>query len=276
MNCETVRELLLTDYLDNELDPAARAEIEAHLTSCNRCRHDHDIIRKVLHVPAESLAPVLPRRDLWPRIEKKIQEEIARKSGGRADRPETVGTSKTDEPTSPATPSGSRKRSYLLRLLIIALLAFSWSLCQRQSRTSSVSPPVVQPAATSEWLYDTEFTSIELRSIEWLLVSEEATTFEERLKLEAIQKEHLTNFRQAFLSARSARRSRLASAHRDLQTLRASTSADKEELAKKQKHIETLTVSSFEARRQEVERIRDLLTPDQRATLLDHFKTLGR
>ena len=109
MNCETVRDLLLTDYLDNELDPASRTEIEAHLTTCDRCRHDHDIIRKVLHVPAESRKPVVPRRDLWPQIEKKIQEEMSRKAGNRTDNRDTGGSSKTDESPTP-TPSSRSPR----------------------------------------------------------------------------------------------------------------------------------------------------------------------
>ncbi|HNV72751.1 MAG TPA: Spy/CpxP family protein refolding chaperone, partial [Candidatus Ozemobacteraceae bacterium] len=257
-------------------DATTRNQLEEHLATCERCRHDRDLIQKALQVPSESLEPVRPRRDLWPQIERRIQEELARKASGQTGTPVPADQSAIASPADAHRRTATRRNTYLLRLLIIALLAMSWALYQRQSRPATSPSTTVPVQSRPETQYETEFVSSDLRSIEWLLLSPDAPAFETQLKLEPMQKEHLDNYRRAFTTARATRESHMSAACRGLQQLRAHQSPDKEELSKQQKRVKELSRSLFDARLQEVLRIRDLLNPDQRATLLAHFNSLSR
>ena len=59
VNCETVLEQL-SNFIDREIDPALRAEIEAHLKMCRRCTVLHDSLRKVLVIVADERAFEIP------------------------------------------------------------------------------------------------------------------------------------------------------------------------------------------------------------------------
>ncbi len=38
MNCNQIRDIIATDYIDNELDEGTLSMIEAHVRSCATCR----------------------------------------------------------------------------------------------------------------------------------------------------------------------------------------------------------------------------------------------
>ena len=57
----------LSEYLDGELDPAGRAEVERHLLSCGGCRTTLAELRQVVD-RARTLADRPPAGDLWPGI----------------------------------------------------------------------------------------------------------------------------------------------------------------------------------------------------------------
>ena len=57
----------LSDYIDNEIAPADRAAIDAHLATCAECVAVVQELRSVAE-RAASLADVPPRRDLWPGV----------------------------------------------------------------------------------------------------------------------------------------------------------------------------------------------------------------
>jgi anti-sigma factor RsiW len=61
----------LSEYIDDELTPAERAELEAHLTSCPGCAGTLDELRAVVE-RAGSLTPRPPSADLWPGIEPRL------------------------------------------------------------------------------------------------------------------------------------------------------------------------------------------------------------
>jgi hypothetical protein len=61
----------LSEYLDNELDAARRAEVESHLAECGECRADLEALAAVV-TRAESLVDAPPAADLWPGIESRI------------------------------------------------------------------------------------------------------------------------------------------------------------------------------------------------------------
>ena len=52
VSCETVLEQL-SNFVDGDVDPSLRSEIEAHLKMCHRCSVLHDSLRKVLIIVAD-------------------------------------------------------------------------------------------------------------------------------------------------------------------------------------------------------------------------------
>jgi anti-sigma factor RsiW len=79
MNTEShdaVRERL-DDYVDEALDPAGRAAVEAHLAGCPACAAETAGLRKLLG-RTEALPPgIEPARDLWPEIRDRLRPASA-------------------------------------------------------------------------------------------------------------------------------------------------------------------------------------------------------
>jgi anti-sigma factor RsiW len=59
VNCETVLQEL-SNFIDQEMDPTLRAEIEAHLKMCHRCSVLHDSLRKVVVIVADERTFEIP------------------------------------------------------------------------------------------------------------------------------------------------------------------------------------------------------------------------
>lgn len=59
VSCETVLEQL-SNFIDREIDPSLRAEIEAHLKMCHRCSVLHDSLRKMLIIVADQRTFEIP------------------------------------------------------------------------------------------------------------------------------------------------------------------------------------------------------------------------
>lgn len=136
----------LSDYLDGELTPPQRAELEAHLETCRDCRVTLDELRSVI-ARAATLPSRPPATDLWPGIEPRLSQR------GR-------GASVSAFRARPA-----RRFSFTLPQLAaagIALMVMSgggvWML-QHGGRTTSMPPvaatsgPVV-PASLADPRYD--------------------------------------------------------------------------------------------------------------------------
>jgi Putative zinc-finger len=69
---------LLDGYLEETLDPARRAELEAHLRGCESCRILTGRMREVL-ASAETLPRTIrPPRDLWPDIAERLATRTTR------------------------------------------------------------------------------------------------------------------------------------------------------------------------------------------------------
>jgi hypothetical protein len=63
----------LSEYLDDQLVPAERAELEVHVAGCADCRTTLAELRRVLDV-ARALPDSAPPTDLWPAIRARIAE----------------------------------------------------------------------------------------------------------------------------------------------------------------------------------------------------------
>lgn len=78
MRCKKIRKMILTDYIDRELDTRNYEEIESHLASCEGCRK---VKEEALGVTASLRysARLDPPETLWVGIKEAIEEENAAK-----------------------------------------------------------------------------------------------------------------------------------------------------------------------------------------------------
>jgi tetratricopeptide (TPR) repeat protein len=61
----------LSDYLDDELEPAERAQVTAHLETCSECATVLQELQSVV-ARAQTLPSAPPRANLWPAIEARL------------------------------------------------------------------------------------------------------------------------------------------------------------------------------------------------------------
>ena len=78
MNCRGVI-LELSSYLDGELDPSARAELERHLERCEDCRLVVDTTRKTIQIFCNSEPVPLPP-DVRDRLHAALEKRLRRRS----------------------------------------------------------------------------------------------------------------------------------------------------------------------------------------------------
>lgn len=75
MNCEKVKELLLTCYIDNELDEATAAAVKKHLAECHACAAFEAEVRRSAVEPFRDAPPAIPPKEVWQRVADSIKEE---------------------------------------------------------------------------------------------------------------------------------------------------------------------------------------------------------
>jgi predicted anti-sigma-YlaC factor YlaD len=76
VNCQTIV-IELENYLDEELDPALRAEIEQHLGKCKKCRLIVDTTRKTIQIFCNAEPAPLPE-DTHRRLHDALMKKIRR------------------------------------------------------------------------------------------------------------------------------------------------------------------------------------------------------
>lgn len=84
MDCKQIQEMLTSDYLDNELDPTTREQVDRHLEKCPTCRKISENLAAItlpLHQARKQNVP----QDVWPRIQTEL-----RRQHSLAARPKTV------------------------------------------------------------------------------------------------------------------------------------------------------------------------------------------
>jgi tetratricopeptide (TPR) repeat protein len=143
----------LSEYLDDELTPAERAALEAHLGSCRDCTTALGELRQVI-ARAATLTPRPPANDLWPGIEPRLERR------GRI---------------APFAARSQRRFSFTMPQLVAAGLALMvmsgggvWVL-QHGGRATSMPPvvatnelpPAVVPAALTDPRYDEAIADLE-------------------------------------------------------------------------------------------------------------------
>lgn len=74
-NCQKIKDLILTDYIDGQLPQDQKKEVSAHLTFCVSCQKFADETAKTLIIPFSEAVPEKVPSHLWENIKSKIQEE---------------------------------------------------------------------------------------------------------------------------------------------------------------------------------------------------------
>ena len=75
MNCKEVQELILTDYLDEQLDSEKGNEIEMHISGCQQCHQFKAAAKNALVEPFKGVERAFPQEEVWHRIKRKIETE---------------------------------------------------------------------------------------------------------------------------------------------------------------------------------------------------------
>jgi anti-sigma factor RsiW len=75
---------LLSSYLDGELTPGERLDVEAHLADCPRCRALLEEFRALVDEAPALRVDGEPAADLWPGIRERLRPRSSRRRGLRA------------------------------------------------------------------------------------------------------------------------------------------------------------------------------------------------
>ena len=70
--CARYKELILTDYMDGELDRATQEEVEKHLETCVSCRELKESLLKQASEPLRRAEKVNPPEYIWYNIRERI------------------------------------------------------------------------------------------------------------------------------------------------------------------------------------------------------------
>ena len=81
MECKKIQERLMTDYLDNELEPQQCIEIDRHLAACADCRELLETVRLTTVAPFKEAREVRTDPVVWQRIQEKIFAEKESSAG---------------------------------------------------------------------------------------------------------------------------------------------------------------------------------------------------
>ncbi|MFA6218091.1 MAG: anti-sigma factor [Candidatus Omnitrophota bacterium] len=73
MNCEKIKAVLMTDFMDNECSGAVQEEVVAHLKACGECRSFEQLLRRKVWQPFRAIKAVKPPEEIWQRIKDSIE-----------------------------------------------------------------------------------------------------------------------------------------------------------------------------------------------------------
>lgn len=80
MNCKKIQDLILTDYIDQELDLEGRKQIDLHLENCEACQEVLLHVQKEATEPLEHAQKVSVPQSVWNEIKREIIEKAERKT----------------------------------------------------------------------------------------------------------------------------------------------------------------------------------------------------
>ena len=74
-SCKKFKDLILTDYIDGEIDKLSKQHIEDHLHFCSKCRLFIEEIEKNVVGPLKKIKPEKVPPQVWSSIEEKIKQK---------------------------------------------------------------------------------------------------------------------------------------------------------------------------------------------------------
>jgi len=75
MNCKRIQEFLLTNYIDGEIAPALKRQVQEHISACAQCRQFEQAVRKTTIEPFRKAKEQKPPDYLWARIKEAVFKE---------------------------------------------------------------------------------------------------------------------------------------------------------------------------------------------------------
>lgn len=79
MQCNYVREMILTDYTDNELSAAQSKTISEHIASCEDCFNFHKQVQQITVAPIRFSETKPMPSHLWEKVSEKIKNNSIEK-----------------------------------------------------------------------------------------------------------------------------------------------------------------------------------------------------
>jgi len=76
MNCKKIQDLIITDYLDNELKSGLQAKIKAHIEKCAACCQFEQALRQAAVEPFKHVQKLQPPEYLWHRIKETVTADL--------------------------------------------------------------------------------------------------------------------------------------------------------------------------------------------------------
>jgi len=75
MKCNDWQDLILTDYLDDQMSKEQTIQLEEHMSACQECREFVAHTRKAVIEPFEHVQKTEPSEQIWQNIKEAISEE---------------------------------------------------------------------------------------------------------------------------------------------------------------------------------------------------------
>jgi anti-sigma factor RsiW len=75
MKCDKVQELILTDYLDAQVNEEQKTNIEKHLESCTDCKEYELAARETVITPFNRVEKLRPPEATWDKIRNQLEKE---------------------------------------------------------------------------------------------------------------------------------------------------------------------------------------------------------
>jgi len=79
MNCEKIKELILTDYIDNEMIDKERIRLNIHFAHCHECKGFFETVKNTVVRPFAHAERIEPPGFIWHRVKEAIMAKKQQK-----------------------------------------------------------------------------------------------------------------------------------------------------------------------------------------------------
>jgi anti-sigma factor RsiW len=75
MTCKKIKELILTDYIDNQMNEEDSIHLNIHLANCHECKEFLEAVKNTAVKPFANSKKIAPPEFLWQRVKESIMAE---------------------------------------------------------------------------------------------------------------------------------------------------------------------------------------------------------